>query len=332
MMHPISRRSVLQGELMIPSAPLHARPTPDVLVVGEALVDIVHRADGSIDESPGGSPANVALALGRLGRRPRLLTSIGDDPRGRTVRGWLEASGVSLQGRPAPRTSTAVARLDALGAASYEFAIDWRIELEGIEIADALHLGSIGSTLEPGATAVSELLARHRGRALISYDPNIRPSLIDDGDAVRRLSLSLIELADVVKASDEDVAWLHPGEDIADVARRWSRSGPGLVVVTLGSRGCLAAAQGFEVRVPAVSVDVVDTVGAGDTFMAALVDGLLGEGAFGVRAREMLESLDAGCMASLLRRSAIAAGVTVSRPGVDPPTRDELGASAAVPA
>jgi fructokinase len=308
------------------------RPTPDVLVVGEALVDIVHRADGSIDESPGGSPANVALALGRLARRPRLLTSIGDDRRGKTVRRWLEASGVAVQGRHAPRTSTAVAHLDALGAASYEFAIDWQIELEGVEIADALHLGSIASTLQPGATAVADLLARHRGRALISYDPNIRPSLIDDGDEVRRQALSLIERADVIKASDEDVAWLHPGVDVVDVARRWSQSGPGLVVMTFGSGGSLAVARDYEVRVPAVTVDVVDTVGAGDTFMAALIDGLLGEGAFGARARKALESLEAERMTSLLHRSALAAAVTVSRPGADPPTRDELEAAAAVPA
>lgn len=303
-----------------------ARPAPDVLVVGEALVDIVHRADGSIDESPGGSPANVALALGRLARRPRLLTSLGDDRRGRTVREWLEASGVSLQGRPAARTSAAVARLDARGAASYEFELDWRVELDGIEVADALHLGSIAATLEPGATAVADLVDRHRGRALVSYDPNIRPSLIDDRDSVRRRALSLIERADVIKASDEDVAWLHPGADIEDVARRWSRSGPGLVVVTLGSAGCLAVAHGCEVRVPAVAVEVVDTVGAGDTFMAALIDGLLSEGAFGAGAREVLESLDERRLTALLSRSAVAAAVTVSRPGADPPMRGELEA------
>lgn len=306
------------------------RSTPDVLVVGEALVDIVHRADGSIDESPGGSPANVALALGRLERRPRLLTSIGDDRRGQTVRRWLETSGVLVQGGTATRTSTAVAHLDALGAAGYEFDIDWRIEADGIERADALHLGSIAATLEPGASAVVELLDRHRGRALISYDPNIRPSLIDDPESVRRQALSLIERADVIKASDEDVAWLHPSADIADVARRWSRSGPALVVVTLGSGGCLAVAQGFDVRVPAVIVDVVDTVGAGDTFMAALIDGLLTQGAYGARAREVLEALGEARLASLLRRSALAASVTVSRPGADPPTQDELAAETAV--
>ena len=302
------------------------RPTPDVLVVGEALVDVVHRADGSIDESPGGSPANVALALGRLGRRPRLLTSLGEDAHGRTVRAWLEASDVVLEGAPAARTSTAIAHLDALGAASYEFAIDWQIESDGVEAADALHVGSIAATLEPGAAAVAALVDRHRGRALISYDPNIRPSLIDDSASVRRRVLSLVERADVIKASDEDVAWLHPGERIEDVAQRWLRSGPSLVVVTLGSEGCLALAPGLEVRLPAVIVDVVDTVGAGDTFMAALIDGLLSEGAFGIRARNVLESLGEERLTSLLQRSAIAAAITVSRPGADPPTGSELEA------
>jgi fructokinase len=295
-----------------------------VLVVGEALVDIVHRADGSIDESPGGSPANVALALGRLARRPRLLTSLGDDAHGRTVRAWLEASDVVLEGTPAARTSTAIARLDALGAASYAFAIDWRLEGSGVDVADALHVGSIAATLDPGAAAVAELVDRHRGRALLTYDPNIRPSLVDDPESVRRRVRSLIERADVVKASDEDVAWLHPGASIAEVARLWCRSGPSLVVVTLGSDGCLAIAPGFGVRVPGVPVDVVDTVGAGDTFMAALIDGLLGEGAFGVRARNVLDSLGEERLSSLLERSALAASVTVSRPGADPPTRAEL--------
>lgn len=303
---------------------------PDVLVVGEALVDIVHRADGSIDESPGGSPANVALALGRLGRGPRLLTSIGDDVHGRAVREWLEASDVSVQGQPAARTSTALARLDAHGAATYEFDLDWPIESEGIELADALHVGSIAATLEPGATAVADLVDRHRGRALITYDPNIRPSLIDDPDSVRSRVLSLIAQANVVKASDEDIAWLHRGEDVADIARRWSRSGPALVVVTTGSAGSLAVAPSFELRVPAMQVDVVDTVGAGDTFMAALIDGLLGETAFGSGARSALESLGEEQLFALLYRSARAAAVTVSRPGADPPVRSDLEAAAGV--
>lgn len=309
---------------MIPSSPPQPRSTPDVLVVGEALVDIVHRADGSVDESPGGSPANVALALGRLGRGPRLLTSLGDDAHGHAVRTWLAGSEVTVQGRVADRTSTALARLDASGAATYEFDLDWRVEAASVDVAEALHVGSIAATLQPGATAVADLVERHRGRALVSYDPNIRPSLIDDREAVRRQVGALIERSDVVKASDEDVAWLHPGEHLADVARRWSRSGPALVVVTTGADGCLAVAPGFELAVPGVEVDVVDTVGAGDTFMAALIDGLLSEAAFGRDARRVLESLGEEALSALLHRNARAAAVTVSRPGADPPTRDEL--------
>lgn len=312
---------------MIASTP-SARPTPDVLVIGEALVDIVHRADGAVDESPGGSPANVALALGRLARHPRLLTSLGDDQRGRLVREWLEASGVALQGGPAARTSTAIARLDAFGAANYDFQIDWRVAVDGIEVADALHVGSIAATLEPGAAAVDELVDRHRGRALVSYDPNIRPSLIDDREATRRRVHSLIERADVIKASDEDVAWLHPGDEVDEVARRWSQAGAGLVVVTTGSAGCLAIARDIELRLPAVTVDVVDTVGAGDTFMATLIDGLLSAGAFGAGAEQVLATLGEEQLTSLLQRSAIAAAVTVSRPGADPPTLEELRVAA----
>lgn len=317
---------------MVTSDVLNARLTPDVLVVGEALVDIVERADGAIAESPGGSPANVALALGRLGRHPRLLTAIGDDLRGEAVRAWLAASDVALQGRSAVRTSTALARLDARGAATYEFDLVWQIESAGTETADVLHVGSIAATLEPGASAVAEILGQHRGRALISYDPNIRPSLVGDGDgdgdSVRSRVLALIERADVVKASDEDVHWLHPGEEIAQVARRWVQSGPPLVVVTTGSSGCLAVTPGFELRLPAVEVDVVDTVGAGDTFMAGLIDGLLAESASGPDARAVLKSLGAERLASLLSGSALAAAVTVSRPGADPPTRAELDATA----
>lgn len=300
--------------------------SPDVLVVGEALVDIVHRGDGSVDEKPGGSPANVAITLGRLGRRPRLLTHVGDDDRGRLVRAWLEASGVEVTGRAAARTSTATAVLDATGAARYAFAIEWDVDAAGADIPGAVHVGSIATTLAPGADAVLGLVERARGRALVTFDPNIRPSLVTDADDVRRRVRALIEHADAVKASDEDVAWLHPGADLEEVARAWVAAGPALVVVTSGAEGALAATASGIVRVPAPRVDVVDTVGAGDTFMGALVDGLLDAGASGSRARETIAALDGARLTSLLRRSADAAAVTVSRPGADPPTRAELDA------
>lgn len=297
-----------------------------VLVIGEALVDVVHRADGSIDEAPGGSPANVALTLGRLGRHPTLLTSIGDDDAGGVVRRWLDAAGVTVCACRSERTSVAVAHLDAEGSARYEFAIDWSIDADGAPPADVVHLGSIAALIEPGATVSAEVFARHRGRALLSYDPNIRPALIEDREAARRRVLSLVALADVVKASDEDVAWLHPGENVEEVARRWARSGPALVVVTAGAGGAFAVAPDGEVRVAAVETDVVDTVGAGDTFMGALLDGLLAAGVEGADARHVLSAMGADDLAALLRRSATAAAITVGRPGADPPTLAELDA------
>ncbi|GAA4770988.1 carbohydrate kinase family protein [Microbacterium gilvum] len=298
--------------------------TPDILVVGEALVDVVRRADGSVDEKPGGSPANVAITLGRLGRAPRLLTHLGDDERGRGVRAWLEASGVAVEGAVASRTSTAAAALDATGAASYEFAIDWSVDTTDAGEPDALHVGSIATVLAPGADAVSALVDRLRARALVTFDPNIRPSLVDDADDVRRRVASLIARADVVKASDEDAAWLHPGEPIDVVARRWTAAGAVLVVITAGSDGALAARGDRVTRVPSPRVDVVDTVGAGDTFMGALVDGLIAAGAAGTSAREAIAALSEPELTAILRRSADAAAVTVSRPGADPPTRAEL--------
>lgn len=310
------------------AVPLPAR-RPDVVVVGEALVDVVHREDGSVDENPGGSPANVAIALGRLGRSPRLLSSLGGDRHGREVHAWLEASGVVVHRRRTERTSTATAHLDAHGAARYDFSIEWALAREdaaGVEAGEALHIGSIATFLEPGASTVSGIVDQHQGRALITYDPNIRVSLIDDADAARRNVMSFIARSDVVKASDEDIAWLCPGEDVETAARRWVAAGPALVVITLGSAGALAVTARVRTRVEPVSVDVVDTVGAGDTFMGALIDGLLAEGASGALARQTIEALDEDQLKLLLHRCAQAAAITVSRPGADPPTRDELAA------
>lgn len=304
---------------------------PDVLVVGEALVDIVYRADGSHDENPGGSPANVALTLGRLGRSPRLLTTLGDDERGQLVRAWLAESGVTTHSGPDVRTATATARLDASGAASYEFDLRWEIDAASAGAPKVLHTGSIAAFLEPGAEELSRLIDECRGRALISYDPNIRPALVDDAGLVRERVLSLIARADVVKASDEDIEWMHPGEDPVAVARRWADSGPALVVVTRGAEGVVAVRQGAggfrELAVPSVPVEVVDTVGAGDTFMGTLLDGLLSGGACGPLARDVLAGLSDAAITALLQRSARAAAITVSRAGANPPTRAELDAA-----
>lgn len=289
-----------------------------VLVIGEALVDVVHRVDGSVAEHPGGSPANVALGLGRLGRRADLLTDLGDDARGTVVRTWLAAGGARLLptagGR---RTSTATARLREDGSAAYEFDLSWE-PLGDVDPTsyDVVHTGSIAAVLEPGAATVRGLLEQARGTATITYDPNARPAIMGDrAESARRIE-ALVALSDVVKVSDEDLAWLYPGVDPVAVVEEWRQRGPAVVAVTLGADGVVAAGAAGLVEVPAVPTTVVDTVGAGDTFMAALVDGLLALGLDAV-ASEHLEPV--------LARAARAAAINVARPGASPPTAAELG-------
>ena len=303
---------------------------PRVVVVGESLVDIVHRAGGAVDEAPGGSPANVALTLGRLGRAPILVTRLADDDRGRRVRRWLEHSGVAVDAVAAPRTSTATAVLDASGAATYTFDLEWdlgddvaRLAEDAFASADLVHVGSVGAVLEPGAGQVAALVRAVHGRAIVTYDPNIRPSLVRDPQAVRARVAELIGIADVVKTSDEDVQWLHPGRDAIEIAREWVIGGPALVVVTRGAEGAIAVTADAEIVVPAVPTDVVDTVGAGDTFMGALIDGLLSR-KVDLGARAPGGGIRPDELEALLRRSAEAAAITVSRPGADPPRREEL--------
>jgi fructokinase len=297
-----------------------------VLVVGEALVDLVQRADGSRDEAPGGSPANVALTLGRLGRHPQLLTSLGDDDRGRAVRAWLEGSGVRVLGSGAGRTSTATAVLDATGAATYEFDLAWSVDVSPAGAADLLHVGSIATVLDPGASEVARLVARRRPAATISFDPNIRPALIDDAHGARARVEQLVHLADLVKVSDEDLHWLHPDLSLADAAAGWLAAGAAVVVVTLGGKGAFALTAAGRVSVLAPLVTVVDTVGAGDTFMGALLDGLIEADLVGADRRAALREISPALLEQIMRRSADAAAITVSRPGADPPTRAELAA------
>lgn len=298
---------------------------PDVTVIGEALVDIVHAPDG-IRTSPGGSPANVALALARRGLAAELVTQLADDDHGRAVRAWLSGSGVAVRvpGVPA-RTSTAVARLDAEGAASYAFDIVWAPQPWSTSTAPVVHAGSIAAVLRPGADVVAAALDAAREHAVVTYDPNIRPSLITDPDDVRTRVARLVALSDVVKVSGEDLDWLHPGEDHRQVAADWAAAGPALVVVTEGADGLYAVHGSGAVEVPAARVQVVDTVGAGDTVMAALIAELHAPTAADARAR--IAGWSSGELEALLRRCAAAAGITVSRPGADPPWAAELRAA-----
>lgn len=235
-----------------------------VLVIGEALVDVVHRGDGSIDESPGGSPANVALALGRLGDTAHFLTQLGDDAHGEQVREWLAAAGVRVTSSATTRTATATARLDDSGSARYEFDISWSLAeaaSAGTDRVGVVHTGSIAALMAPGAAAVRTLLTEMRETSLITYDPNVRPALLPDHRRAVADVESFVALADVVKASDEDLAWLYPGIDPLDVARSWLQRGAAVIVVTRGTSGAFAVTRHEVTHVSGRQVKVVDTVG-----------------------------------------------------------------------
>ncbi|SDQ69735.1 carbohydrate kinase [Quadrisphaera sp. DSM 44207] len=299
-----------------------------VLVIGEALVDVVVPVDGEAVEHPGGSPANVALGLARLGRETHLLTHLGDDGRGEAVRRHLEASGVQLvEGSVQPgRTSTAEAALAADGSATYAFDLTWSLPRTPLPQAPlAVHTGSIAAVLQPGAATVERIMAGASGDATTSYDPNLRPDLMGEPAAVRAPVEALVAVSDVVKLSEEDAAWLVPGTAPEELAAAWLRLGPAVVVLTRGADGMVALCRAGRVEVPAERVRVADTVGAGDSAMAALLDGLWEHGLLGGPAREALAGIGTGVLQDVVRRAVRAAAITVSRPGADPPTRAELG-------
>jgi fructokinase len=305
-----------------------------VLVVGEALIDVVPDGDGRPRDYPGGSPANVAIALGRLERDVRLVTLLGDDPRGALVREWLEASNVTVLAQPtgSGRTSTAAVTLDETGAASYVFDLDWDLTAVPGHECDVLHVGSIATVLDPGADAVLAAVRERRGRAVVSLDPNARPAITPDRTGPVARVEELVALADVVKVSDEDLLWLHPDQTPVETATRWAALGPGLVAVTRGGEGAVAVRHdGTTLEVPGVPVAVADTVGAGDTFSGVLIDALLQLGVSGSEGHEALRALSDRDVLGAVTTAAIGAAINVSRPGADPPSRAELSAALGEP-
>jgi fructokinase len=303
------------------------------VVVGEALVDLVGQWPGqTFAAHPGGSPANVALGLARLGVPVTLSTRLGRDAFGEMITSHLEASGVVVDGGPDPRpaTSLAIAMLEG-GVASYDFRIDWDLGTAAPLLVETrcLHTGSLATVLPPGDEAVLDLVQRERdrGRVTVTYDPNVRPAVLGDPDRARPGIESLVSLADVVKVSDEDLHWLYPGERDEDVARRWLAMGPLLVVVTRAGSGVYAMSQSHRVSRPAVSVEVVDTVGAGDAYMSGLLHGLHLADLIGGERRDALGAINESTLIDVLDRAALVAAITCSRPGADPPTRAEVDAA-----
>ncbi|MFV0253019.1 MAG: carbohydrate kinase family protein [Beutenbergiaceae bacterium] len=298
------------------------------LVIGEALIDITKDTDGVVREFPGGSPANVALGLARLGRQVELATWVGIDAHGQILLEHLQRDGVRVVpgSDAAARTSTALAELDADGAASYTFDLLWNVpEVHLDNDLAILHVGSIAATLQPGADAVAEIAQVAREHATVTYDVNARPTIMGEPAQVAPMVERLIARSDIVKVSDEDVGWLSPDTDPLDTIRGWATTGPSLVVLTRGGNGTSAVTStGIELNLPAPEVEVADTVGAGDSYMSGLIDALWSADLLGASRRGPLAAIDEQSLHAAMTRAGAAAAITVSRPGANPPHKHEL--------
>ncbi|WP_028268184.1 carbohydrate kinase family protein [Arthrobacter sp. MA-N2] len=300
--------------------PAAARPNPEVVVVGESLIDVIETAAGPA-EFPGGSGMNVAFGLGRLGITTSLLTALGNDAHGRVICRHLDSAGVQVMAGAMHlnRTSTATAVLDHTGSATYDFDLEWSLpEFSPTSLPAVLHTGSLATFLEPGASRVRRLLEAITGRCLITYDPNIRPGLLGSHSETVATFEDISALTNVVKLSVEDAHWLYPGQAAQSIARRLLALGCDLAVVTNGADGSYLCSRTSEVSMLPPRVTVADTVGAGDSYMAALIAGLV---------QEFEGGFDYGRLTRLGTAASLAAAITVGRHGANPPTRAELNAS-----
>lgn len=307
---------------------------PRLTVVGEALIDLVEKGD---DEPrlarPGGSPYNVAIGLARLGRHAAYVGRISHDPLGTVLRRHAERSGVDLTRAVDALEPSTVALVELRdNHASYQFGVEGTADFRFTDTelshaadgADLLHFGSLTSWTPPGDAAVGRLVERARGHALVSYDPNVRPLVQHDADLARRQIETSLASAHLVKASDEDLAFLYPGAALDEVARDWLEAGPELVVLTRGGDGCSAFGRDGRLDRPVAASVLVDTVGAGDAFMSGLLDGLVEHDLLDAT---RLRDVGTERLATLLDHAALVAAITCSRAGANPPRRDELPAA-----
>ncbi|WP_041290561.1 carbohydrate kinase family protein [Kribbella flavida] len=302
--------------------------TAPLLVVGEALVDIVGhgRSKNGAKATPGGSPANVAVGLARLGVPTELVTRFGTDAYGDQLGAHLFGNGVQLAPGsvdPGFRTSTATATLDAAGVATYEFDISWEPpKLTLNRGCPAVHTGSIATVLEPGAAAIRDFLAGLADRPVtVTLDPNARPTITPDAESTWSAVRALAGLSDLVKLSDEDCEFLRPGSSLPEVAAELlTADRTRCVVITRGGEGAIGITRTGQVEVTAPAIEVVDTVGAGDSFMSALLAGLNARGLLG---ETRLQGLDEEALREVLDYAVKAAAITCTRHGADPPTAAE---------
>ena len=296
-----------------------------VWVVGEVLIDLI--PDGS-DRKPivGGGPANTAKALSKLGIDTQFIDGISYDEYGQMAKDELVASGVQLDyvkysDKP---TCLAIVSLSDSGSASYEFVIEntaafdfnstWLPNPKS-ERPALLHIGTLATVIEPGASVLFEWAQSVAKVAPIVFDPNIRPAVISDRDLYVMQVERWVSISSAVKVSDEDIKWLYPSVEIDQIVNNWLAKGPSLIVVTSGDKGIAGYRVGEKVSVDAIKVAVADTLGAGDTVGAILVEAIVKDG---------LDTLSGVRLEMMLKRAAKAAAITVSRSGANPPTLKEI--------
>jgi len=296
-----------------------------VWVAGEVLIDLI--SDGS-KQKPivGGGPANTATALSKLAIDTQFIGGISGDEYGQMAKGELVASGVKLDyvkysDKP---TCLAIVSLSDSGSASYEFVIentatfdftpDW-LPNPQTERPLLLHIGTLATVIKPGASVLFEWAQSVAKVAPVVFDPNIRPAVINDRNQYVLQVERWVSISLVIKVSDEDIRWLYPTLEIDQVVNNWLAEGPSLIVVTYGDKGLAGYRVGEKVSVDAVKVVVADTVGAGDTVGAILVEAIVKDG---------LNTLSGAGLEMMLKRAAKAAAITVSRSGANPPTLKEI--------
>ncbi len=299
-----------------------------IWVCGEVLIDLIPVAPGSTERKThvGGGPANTAKALARLGHEVFFIDGISTDQYGVASRKELLDDEVKLDlahtsDKP---TCLAIVSLDADGGASYEFEIDGTATFD-FDLAwlpdpsrykpNVLHIGTLVTVIQPGADVLYDWALQVAEFAPIVFDPNIRPAVMSDRNLYEAAVEKWAAISAVIKVSDDDVKWLFPDQSIADVANRWVRDGAALVVVTRGSEGLIGFTADGAVEVPGVKVEVADTVGAGDTVGAIVVEAMVERG---------IMSLTGEVLSEVLTRAAKAAAITCSRPGAQPPYKHEL--------
>jgi len=300
-----------------------------IVVCGEALMDVIHNGDGTQRAVPGGGPFNTARALARLGVPTAFLGHLSDDPFGRELAELLKVDGVSLDFATVgtEKTTIAIADVDSEGLAEYEFMVQDssapQVTLQMLPDrlgpkVNALHIGTLGLVLEPMASTLVELMHRERDARVMMLDPNIRAGLIPD-DVYRERLRDVVSHSTIVKASEADLAWMFPGISYREAAEQLLRNGLPLVVVTLGAAGSFGAHRDLRLRVDAKQVHIVDTIGAGDAFGAALMAWLHDH-----RHLDRDLTLESDQLLAALQYASAAAAITCSRAGADPPWKHEM--------